>query len=38
MSVSSADLSDDPDADVVQIENEPRQNPGSTAIRRRSGL
>lgn len=37
-SVSSADLSDDPDEEVVQLDNEPRSNTGSTAIRRRSGL
>jgi hypothetical protein len=37
-SVSSADLSDDPDEEVVQLDNEPRPNTGSTAIRRRSGM
>jgi hypothetical protein len=37
-SVSSADLSDDPDEEVVQLDNEPRSNTGSTAIRRRSGM
>jgi hypothetical protein len=37
-SVSSADLSDDPDEELVQLDNEPRSNTGSTAIRRRSGV